>query len=43
MNTLQFNYMNKNNVCDTLNALRRVNWTFPLPDAKNAFCKKKIL
>ncbi len=42
MNTLQFNYMNKNNVCDTLNALRRVNWTFPLPDAKNAFAKRKF-
>ena len=32
MNSLQFDYVNQNNVCDILNALRRVNWTFPLPD-----------
>ena len=42
MNSLQFDYMNKKNVCDILNALRRVNWTFPLPDAKNTFAKRKF-
>lgn len=42
MNSLQFDYMNQNNVCDILNALRRVNWTFPLPDAKNTFAKRKF-
>lgn len=42
MNTLEFDYMNQNNMCEVLNALRRVNWTFPLPDAKNAFAKRKF-
>lgn len=42
LNSLQFDYMNQNNMCDILNALRRVNWTFPLPDAKNAFAKRKF-
>lgn len=42
MNSLHFDYMNQKNVCDILNALRRVNWTFPLPDAKNTFAKRKF-
>ena len=42
MNSFQFDYMNQNNIYDILNALRRVNWTFPLPDAKNAFAKRKF-
>lgn len=42
INTLHFDYMNESNLYDILNALRRVNWTFPLPDAKNIFAKRKF-
>lgn len=42
INTLYFDYMNESNMLDILNALRRVNWTFPLPDAKNIFVKRKF-
>lgn len=35
--------ISETNVCDILNTLRRVNWTFPLPRCKKYICKKKIL